>query len=53
VQHIPLGRSTGFFWESYVKTKIGGWVGPRAVVDVVVKRKINVRDQVFNFMHFF
>jgi hypothetical protein len=29
----PQGKSTGTDW-------IGGWVGPRAVLDAVVKRKI-------------
>jgi hypothetical protein len=30
---LPPGRDSGTHW-------IGGWVGPRAVLDAVVKRKI-------------
>jgi hypothetical protein len=29
----PMGRTPGTYW-------LGGWVGPRAVLDAVVKRKI-------------
>jgi hypothetical protein len=39
----PRGRSPGTHW-------IGGWVGPRAVLDVVVERKIVVASRSFIYI---